>query len=206
MIGAITAGLGLATQVGGAIGGAIAGSKAGKRAREIISARKDENKKWYDEKMSEDYLQRSEIQNVLRKQKELIGEQMKRARATNIVAGGTDESLALQQQGAMDTLGETTANVAANATAAKDAAEQQYRQTDAALDQQMAESYQQQAQQISNAAGQLSQAGATMLSSGLNNSDLFNKTPVSSATAGSAAGDAVKNAMGAVADVTKKLR
>ena len=204
MIGAITAGLGLATQVGGAIGGAIAGSKAGQRAREIISARKDENKKWYDEKMSEDYLQRSEIQNVLRKQKELIGEQMKRARATNIVAGGTDESLALQQQGAMDTLGETTANVAANATAAKDAAEQQYRQTDATLDQQMAESYQQQAQQISSAAGQLSQAGATMLSSGLNNSDLLDKTPVSSATAGSAAAKAVTAAGEAMKNLKKE--
>ena len=166
MIGAITAGLGLATQVGGAIGGAIAGSKAGKRAREIISARKDENKKWYDEKMSEDYLQRSEIQNVLRKQKELIGEQMKRARATNIVAGGTDESLALQQQGAMDTLGETTANVAANATAAKDAAEQQYRAQDAALNQQQIGLYQQQAKDIATAAGQIGKSVSGLVSGG----------------------------------------
>lgn len=184
MVGAITAGLGLLTEVGGAIGGAIAGSKAGKQAREIISARKDENKKWYDEKMAEDYLQRSDIQNLLRKQKDLLGEQMKRARATNVVAGGTDEALALQQQGAMETLGETTANVAANAAAYKDSVEQQYRTQDAALDQQMAQSYQQQAEQIGNAAGQLSQAGATMLSSGLKNTDIFNKKKTTAGTTG----------------------
>lgn len=163
MIGAI---LGTAAKIGGTIYGAVASSQANKKAQSLISAQRDENKKWYEEKMAEDYLQRSDIQNVLRKQRDLLGEQMKRARATNIVAGGTDESLALQQQGAIDTLGETTANVAANATAAKDAAEQQYRAQDAALNQQQIGLYQQQAKDIATAAGQIGKSVSGLVSGG----------------------------------------
>jgi hypothetical protein len=172
MVGAITAGLGLATQLGGAIWGGIKSSQSAQKARDLISQQRNENKKWYEQKMAEDYLQRSDVQNVLRKQKELLSEQMKRARATNVVAGGTDESLALQQQAAMESVGDTTANIAANASASKDAAEQQYRATNAALDQQEIGVYNNEAQQITNAAGQLTQTGANMVSAGLRASDL----------------------------------
>lgn len=124
----------------------------------MIQNQRDENKRWYDQKMAEDYMQRSDVQNVLRKQRELLNEQYQRARATNIVAGGTDESLALQQQAANEAMGNTMADIAANAANYKDSVEQQYRAQDAALNQQMIGVEQGNAQAIAQAAGQMGSA------------------------------------------------
>lgn len=165
MVGAI---VGAAAQVGSSIYGAIKSSQANQRAMDLLKARKDENKKWYEDKMAEDYMQRPDVQNALRKHKDLLGEQLKRNRATNIVAGGTDESLALGQQAAMESLGETTANIAAQSADYKEAAENQYRATDAALAQQEMGIHQTQAQAIANAAGQMGKA-VSGLTAGLDN-------------------------------------
>ena len=164
MVGAI---IGAAAQVGSSIYGAIKSSQANKRAQEMIQNRRDENKRWYDAKMAEDYMQRSEAQNILRKQADLLKEQYKRAKATNIVAGGTDESLALQQQAANKTMGDTMADIAANASAYKDNVEQQYRAQENNLSQQQQQIYTNQANAVASAAGQASKAGAGLLASGL---------------------------------------
>lgn len=124
----------------------------------MIQNQRDENKRWYDQKMAEDYMQRSDVQNVLRKQRELLNEQYQRARATNIVAGGTDESLALQQDAANQTMADTMANIAANASNYKESIEQQYRAQDAALNQQQIGVEQAQAQSIAQAASQMGSA------------------------------------------------
>ena len=102
--------IGAAAQVGSSIYGAIKSSQANKRAQQLIQNQRDENQKWYDQKMAEDYTQRTDVQNVLRKQRELLQEQYQRARATNLVAGGTDESLALQQAAANNAMGDTMAD------------------------------------------------------------------------------------------------
>ena len=166
MVGAI---VGAAAQVGSSSYGAIKSSQANQRAMDLLKARKDENKKWYEEKMAEDYMQRPDVQNALRKHKDLLGEQLKRSRATNIVAGGTDESLALGQQAAMESLGETTADIAAQSADYKEAVENQYRTTDAALDQQEMGIHQTQAQTIATAAGQVGKAVSGLTAGGLDN-------------------------------------
>ena len=155
MLGAI---LGTAAQIGGSIYGAVKSSQANKKASDLIAAQRNDNKKWYEAKMAEDYMMRADVQNALRKQKDLLSEQMARARATNVVAGGTDESLALQQQAAMQSLGDTTANIAAQSTNYKEGVENQFRAQDAALNQQQIGVYQQQAQNIADAAGQMGKA------------------------------------------------
>lgn len=155
MVGSI---IGAAAQVGSSIYGAIKSSQANKRAEQLLQNRRDENRKWYDQKMAEDYTQRTDVQNVLRKQRELLQEQYQRARATNIVAGGTDESLALQQAAANDAMGDTMANVAENAASYKEGIEEQYRNQDAALNQQQIGIEQGKAQAIANAAGQVGSA------------------------------------------------
>lgn len=165
MVGAI---IGTAAQVGSSIYGAIKSSQANKRAEDLLRNQRDENRKWYEERMAQDYTQRADVQNVLRKQRELFQEQYNRARATNVVAGGTDESLALQQAGANETMGETMADVAANAADYKDAVEEQYRAKDAALDQQEVAIEQNKAQQIANAAGQMGSAVSGLVSGGMN--------------------------------------
>lgn len=170
MVGAI---VGAAAQVGSSIYGAIKSSQANKRAMDLLQARKEENKKWYEERMGEDYTQRSDVQNVLRKQRELLSEQYKRARGINVVAGGTDESLALQQEAANEAMGETMADIAAQAESYKENVENQYRTTDAALDQQEMGIHQTQAQTIANAAGQVGKAVSGLTAGGLDNA----KTP-----------------------------
>lgn len=160
----ITAGLGMATQLGGIIGGQIASNKANKQAEAELQARRNENKQWYNQKMNEDYMMRSDVQNVLRKQRELLNEQYQRARATNIVAGGTDESLALQQQAANNVMGDTMADIAANASAYKDNVEQQYRAAENNFSQQQQQIYNNKAQSIANAASQATQMGQGLVS------------------------------------------
>lgn len=161
MVGAI---IGAAAQVGSSIYGAVKSSQANQRAQQMIQNQRDENKKWYDQKMAEDYTQRSDAQNVLRKQRELLQEQYQRARATNIVAGGTDESLALQQAQANETMGETMANIASQASDYKESVEQQYRAKDDALNQQLAGIEQAKADNIAQAAGQMGSAVSGLVS------------------------------------------
>lgn len=159
--------LGAAAQVGSSIYGAIKSSQANKRAEEMIQNQRGENQRWYDQRMAEDYMQRSDVQNVLRKQRELLSEQYQRARATNIVAGGTDESLALQQQAANEAMGDTMADIAANAANYKDNVENQYRAQDAALNQQQVAAEQAKAQAIAQAAGQVGSAVSGLMTGGV---------------------------------------
>lgn len=159
--------LGTAVQIGSSIYGAIKSSQANKRAEKLLQNQRDENQKWYDQKMAEDYTQRSDVQNVLQKQRDLLSEQYKKARATNIVAGGTDESLALQQQAANATMGDTMGNIAAQAADYKEGVEQQYRAQDAALNQQQIANEQAKAQSIANAAGQVGSAVSGLVTGGL---------------------------------------
>lgn len=165
MVGAI---ISAAAQVGSSIYDAIKSSQANKRAEDLLRNQRDENRKWYETRMAEDYTRRADVQNILRKQRELFQDQYKRARATNVVAGGTDESLALQQAGANETMGETMADVAANAADYKDAVEQQFREKDDAYNQQQIAMEQNKAQQIANAAGQMGSAVSGLVSGGMN--------------------------------------
>lgn len=168
MIGSIvSAGMGGLMQVGTSIYGTIQSAKQNQKAQGELDARKRENDRWYNLKKNEDYTKRTDVQNVFRKQRELLDEQYKRARATNIVAGGTDEALALQQAEANRAMGETMADVAANASAYKDNVEAQYRAQKDALSKEQQQIYANQAQATASAAAQASNVGATMLTNGL---------------------------------------
>ena len=154
--------------LGSAIYGAVSSAKANNQARNLISQQKQSNEDWYNRKMSEDYTQRSDAQAVLNKQRQLLNEQYKTARATNIVAGGSDESLAMQQQAANKAMAQTMSDIAANASNYKDSIEQQYRAQDNALTQQQAGNYQQQAAQAAQAGSQGVAAGLNFMGAGLN--------------------------------------
>lgn len=155
MVGAI---IGAAAQIGSSIYGAIKSSKAGKKAEALIRNQRDENQRWYHTKQAEDYTKRSDIQNILRKQKDMFSENYDRIRGTNAVAGGTDEALAMAQEGANAAMAEAAADIAAQSSSYKEGIETQYRQQDAALNQQQVAVEQGKAQQIANAAGQVGAA------------------------------------------------
>lgn len=205
MIGAIA---GAAIQAGSSIYGAIKSSQANKRATGLIQSERDANRKWYEEKMAEDYMQRADVQNVLRKQRELLNEQYQRARATNVVAGGTDESLALQQQAANATLGETTANIAAQSADYKEGVENQYREKDSALNQQQVNIYQNEASQIAQAAGQVGKAVGGLVSGGLGKTEskaaMPTITPDVDAVANEALAEAAANEAAAFEEIKKQ--
>lgn len=167
MVGLGSAIAGGVTALGSAIYGAVTSAKANKKARELISQQRADNKDWYNRKMAEDYTQRSDAQAVLSKQRELLNERYRQAQATNVVAGGTDESLALQQQAANKAMAQTMSDIAANASAYKDSVEQSYRNQDAALNQQQIANYSQQAQAAAAAAGQAVGAGVNLVGTGI---------------------------------------
>lgn len=167
-IGAITAGIGGLINLGSTIGSLVASKKQNELAQGELDSRKADNDAWYNQKINEDYMMRSDIQNVLRKQRELYDEQMKRARATNIVAGGTDESLALQQQAANKALGDTMSDIAANASAHKDNIEAQYRTAKDNLSAQQQQLYTNRAEAIAQAGSQAAGMGTQAVGAGLN--------------------------------------
>lgn len=164
MIGTI---IGAVASLGSAIYGGIKSSKENEKARRLIAKQRADNKRWYDMKRGQDYTMRSDVQAAINKQRELLDEQYKRARATNTVAGGTDASLALQRESANRATADMMSNVAANAAEYKDSIEQQYRAQDAALNQQQAQGHQQQAAQNAQAASQAVNAGVKMVGEGL---------------------------------------
>lgn len=168
MVGLASSIIGGVASLGGAIYGAIASSKANEKARALIQEQRDDNKNWYNTEMAKDYTQRSDAQAVLNKQREFLQEQYKQARATNAVAGGTDESVALQKEAANRSMAQSMSDIAADAASHKDNVEQQFRQQDAQLAQQQAQSYQQQAQQAAQAGAQVAQAGSSLMGGGIN--------------------------------------
>lgn len=157
------------TALTGAIYGGIASANYNKKARKLIQNQRDENKQWYNTKMAEDYTQRSDVQAAIKRQRELLDEQYKRAKATNVVAGGTDEALALQKQAANNSLSDTMTDVAGQASDYKEGVENAYRHQDAALNQQQAQTYQQQAAAVAQAGGQAVNAGLQAIITGQNN-------------------------------------
>ena len=153
--------------LGSAIYGGIKSAQANNNARRLIEQQRDDNRGWYNLRMSQDYTQRADVQAAIKRQRELLNEQYQRAKATNVVAGGTDEALALQQQAANKSVSDTMTDIAAQAANYKDNVEQQYRAQDVALNQQQVQNYQQQAAQTAQAASQGVNAGLGMLGNGL---------------------------------------
>ena len=153
--------------------------------RALIQKQRDDNRAWYNIRMSQDYTMRSDVQAALKRQREMLDERYKRAQATKVVAGGTEEGLAQQRQDANRALSETMTDIASQAAAYKDSVEDRYRQQDAALNQQQAQGYAQQAQATAQAASQGVNAGLNLMGQGI-----ISKEQVAGAVMGAATGGA----------------
>lgn len=162
----ITSLIGAAGALGSAIYGAAKSSKANNQARSLIQSQRDDNRRWYDTKMNQDYTLRADVQNALTRQREMLDEQMKRVNANKVVGGASDESVALAKDSANKAVADATADIAAAGAQYKDQVEQQYRAQDAALNQQQAQSYQNQAAEAAKAASQGVNAGLNLVGIG----------------------------------------
>lgn len=163
----IGTGVGAATSLASSIIGAISSAKANKRANNLINTQRQENRDWYNNRMSQDYTKRSDNQAILKKQKEMLDAYYNRAQAGQAVSGGTDEAVAMQKAAANASLADTMTNMAAQSSSYKDAIEQQYRAQDAALNQQQVGAQQNKAAQTAAAAAQGVSAGLNLFGSAM---------------------------------------
>lgn len=157
--------LGAGLNVLGSVAGAIGSARAQRKADGMIAAQKAKNQAWYDRNYNQNYLERSDAQAVLENTRKFYDERVQRAAGTNTVMGGTDEALAMEKAAANQAISDTMAGINADASAHKDAIEQNYLNADSALTQQQIAGQQQRAANISQAAGSLSSMGAGIVGS-----------------------------------------
>ncbi|WP_300877894.1 hypothetical protein [uncultured Bacteroides sp.] len=180
----IGAAIGAAASLAGSIFGGIKARKAAKRARKALDKADKENQEWYNRRYNEDYTQSAEAQAALTKARDYAIKQHRNARGAAAVGGATDESVAQEKAAAAQMMAGVTSDIASNATAQKNAIEQQYLSTKDAINNQRISIYNNQAQAATQAASQAMGAGMGMvgadLQSHLNNGkgmfeSLFNK-------------------------------
>lgn len=167
MIGSIIGAIG---QIGTSIYGAARSSQLNRQANDMLERQMSGARSYYEGKLAEDYMNRSDVQGVLQKQRELLDEQYKRAKATNVVAGGTDESLALQKQAANESLSDTMSDIAASASSYRDSLERQYRDEMNSYTGMQRSLLQSQANAVAQAA---SQAGSAFANAGIGVDSLY---------------------------------
>lgn len=162
MVGAL---IGAGVNLLGGVAGAIGSARAQNKADEMVAGQKAKNQAWYDRNYNQNFLERSDAQQVLENTRKFYDERMQRSAATNTVMGGTDEALAMEKAAANQAVSDTMAGINADASAHKDAIEQNYLNVDSALTQQQIAGQQQKAQNIANAASGVSKMGAGIVGS-----------------------------------------
>ena len=157
--------------LGSAIFGAVSSSEQNRAAAKLIKQQRKDNQHWYNIRMAEDYTNRADVQRAVEKQRQMLDEQYQKARGQNVVAGATDESVALQKEAANKSVADATASVAAAAAEDKNRVEAEYRRQDAALNQQEVGIKQQQAANTAAAAGQAVSAALNVMGNDIASSE-----------------------------------
>lgn len=129
--------IGAAVGAAGSIFGGISATMAMNKMKANVEAQKRENQDWYDRRYNEDSTQRADAQKILTMTQESIKNRNKAAAAAQAVMGGTDESTAAAKEANNKALAEATSTIAVNGDKRKDAIEGQYRERDAALNQEL---------------------------------------------------------------------
>ena len=129
--------IGAAVGAAGSIFGGISATMAMNKMKANVEAQKKANQDWYDRRYNEDSTQRADAQKILTMTQESIKKNNKAAAASQAVMGGTDESTAAAKEANNKALAEATSTIAVNGDKRKDAIEGQYRERDAALNQEL---------------------------------------------------------------------
>lgn len=157
MIGSLIGG---AMKIGGSIFGGISASKAMKKVKKNLESQRDENESWYDRRYNEDATQRADAQRILAITQDNIRKRNQAATGAQAVMGGTEESLAAARAANNEALAEATSQIAVNGERRKDAIEQQYKATDADLQNRLNNMEISKANAIAQAVQGVSSAGA----------------------------------------------
>ena len=146
--------------------GAATSAAANADALAALEADRAEDRRYYERLLNRDYVNSSENQGLLRRLQELQRKNYEQARATNVVAGGTDASLAAMQQAGNKVVTDVAGNIASRADAYKERVGAAKRASEKAYSQQMFGIERQKAQTIANAAGQATKAMAGLAAAG----------------------------------------
>ena len=156
-IGLALAGASLASSIFG-------GASAARRQREEerrLAEEKARNDAWYSRRYNESYADTAAGQNMIRMAKDAARENWKRDAGAAAVAGGSDAAVAEAKAAGNRMVGDTIARMAAGDTARKDNVDAAYRAENSRLSQQQMALGQQQAQNIADTAGGVSNALAS---------------------------------------------
>jgi hypothetical protein len=140
--------------------GAVSSASANAEARARLASDQAEARRYYERLLNRDYVNSSENQSLLRKLREIQRKNYEQARATNVVAGGTDASLAAMQQSGNKVVTDVAGGIASRSDAYKERVGAAKRASERAYSQQMFGLDAQKAQTIANAAGQATKAMA----------------------------------------------
>ncbi len=187
VVGAIGAGVALASSL---IGGAASAS-AQRRAREEQRRMEARQEAYYRRRYNEDYVDTKAGQNLVRRAKDFARDNWRKAAGAQAVAGGTDASAAMAKEAGNKMLGDTIANLGAmdtqrkaQADAQNNAAQQRFSQMNMAREEQRGANIANVASAAGNAimsaAGAIDQASSASkpsLGGGSNNSVDVSKTP-----------------------------
>lgn len=159
MIGSI---IGAVGGIASGIASGIAGRKAAKKNRRILNNMRRDSQNWYDKEYNADFTQRSDAQAALNKARAMLDDKYKQAQGAGIVAGATDESIALQKKAANATLADITGSIAERADAYKEQVRNNYVNEQNAINNSEIAVNNQQAANVAQAASGLSQAAGSL--------------------------------------------
>lgn len=145
--------------------GANKAKKAARRAEAENRYRTNAEKAWYDKEYNTDYLDTKAGQNLMRRAQEVQDSYVRKADGAAAVGGGTAAATAMAKEQANKTIGDATANIAAQDTARKAQVSDQHMKNVSALSQERQAIEQQKAQATSDAAQNMSNA---LFSAGVN--------------------------------------
>lgn len=115
--------------------------------------------------LSSDYTSRGDFRSIFQKQRNLLSESYKRARAVNAVAGGSDSSLAMMQNNANNAVAETMGAIASQADNYKNGVQNQLLNANQQYAQGLQSIHNANANQIAQSASDVVKAGGAMVAS-----------------------------------------
>lgn len=131
---------GIIGAAGGALGGVLGGisrNKALKQQMKMVNEQKKENQDWYDRRYNEDSTQRADAQAMLTQTAEAIKQRNQASEGSAAVMGGTEESVAATKAANAQAMADATSKIVVAGEQRKDQIENQYRERNNELNQQL---------------------------------------------------------------------
>lgn len=144
--------------IGSAIYGAARSAKYNRSAQSDITGNHLDTQRVLQSELRRDYTSRTDFQNILNRQRELLDEYTKRERGINAVIGGNEAGVFAQKKANAASVANTMSNIAGRAASYKEGVQNKILADNANYTQQMANLKLRQGQTVANAAGQVTRA------------------------------------------------